>query len=122
MTLQLDDLIGQTVSVYWNIRRKVWSVRKRNRVVAHLAALTIFSPTFHVSEAGRQRVLRERRKNVHAFIRGELYAPGLLAETGFQVSYNPYKGPTFYRVGSGETVLRGRWAKLDPGPLVTMSV
>lgn len=122
MTLQLSDLIGQSVSVYWNIRRKVWSVRVGTRVVAHLEAFTILNPTFHVSEAGRQRVLREKRKNVHAYIRGAIHAPGLVAETGSRVSYNPYKGPSFYRVDTGEEVWRGRWAKLDPGPVVTVSV
>jgi hypothetical protein len=48
-----------------------------------------------VSEAGRQRVLRDRRKNVHAYIVGRVSdAPGTLPG-GRRVRYNPYETETF---------------------------
>jgi hypothetical protein len=49
-----------------------------------------------VSEAGRQRVLREKKKNVHAFIEGERlpFVPSSFTYDS-TVSYNPYKNPTF---------------------------
>lgn len=91
--------------VYWNIRLKCWSVRMNRKVIGHYKQLVLQGCTFHVSERGRQRVLRERRKNVHATVRGyglcwqeaEKYDPmgGLLDGPGVVVSYNPYKGPTF---------------------------
>ena len=50
--------------------------------------------TFKVSEAGRQRVLREGRKNVHAYIIGDLVDGRPLTE-GETVTYNPYKFSSF---------------------------
>ena len=54
--------------IYWNLHRNVYSVRLRGRVVAHCENILATNVTFQVSEPGRQRVLKERRKNVHAFV------------------------------------------------------
>jgi hypothetical protein len=55
--------------------------------------------SFVVNQRGRDRVLMEKRKNVHAFVRGTLdddhagiFTYGL---TEIPVTYNPYKGSTF---------------------------
>jgi hypothetical protein len=66
------------VFVYFNLHKKVWSVKalegpNKGRVVAHRNALSLYHCTFKVSEAGRQRVIREQRKNVHAGIVGDWY-------------------------------------------------
>jgi hypothetical protein len=57
---------------------------------------------FKVSEAGRQRVLREKRKNVHAGVTGTWINADrvescyeFLSMVGRQVSYNPYKYDSF---------------------------
>lgn len=56
---------------------------------------------FKVNETGRQKVLKEKRKNVHAFIEGELkpYSKHdrdwIRGELGFNVTYNPYKYNSF---------------------------
>lgn len=50
--------------------------------------------TFKVSEAGRQRVLREGRKNVHAYIIGDL-VDGQPLTKGETVTYNPYRFSSF---------------------------
>jgi len=90
------DLLGQVVDVYRNLHRKCWSVRHRGIVRSHCEAVTLGAVTFRVSEAGRQRVLRERRKNVHAVVRGTLVAYGDVAEDGtLEVVYNPYNSGTF---------------------------
>jgi hypothetical protein len=48
-----------------------------------------------VSIIGRERVLKEKRKNVHAFVRGRLlkYPPKVKKWT--RVTYNPYLAPDF---------------------------
>ena len=46
-----------------------------------------------VNQSGRARVLRERKKYVHAFI----------APTS-AVTYNPYKGPTFTDKATGDPI------------------
>lgn len=90
------DLLGQVVDVYRNLHRKCWSVRHRGIVHSHCHTVTLGDVTFRVSEAGRQRVLRERRKNVHAVVRGTLVAfDGALGDGSLEVVYNPYKGDTF---------------------------
>ena len=78
-----------------------------------------------VSEKGRQRVLKERRKNVHAFVRGTLlsYHKALLypeLEIGSRyekaldvVSYNPFKGPKFTWKNNGKPVDSSRFAWLN---------
>lgn len=65
------------VSVYFNLHRKLFSVRAeegpaKGLVVAHCTAVNLYGVQFVVNQAGRARVIREGRKNVHAFVRGEL--------------------------------------------------
>jgi hypothetical protein len=87
------------VDVYFNLHKKTLSVRHKGRVVHHSNYVKIINPTFVVSEAGRQRVLREKRKNVHAFVRGELAAlennPKDSADKLQHITYNPYKYSSF---------------------------
>lgn len=65
------------VEVYYNLHRKCLSVRSRitgptyGKVLAHVDHIVLRDVEFKVSEAGRRRVIREQRKNVHAVIRGE---------------------------------------------------
>ncbi len=90
------------VFVYYNLHKHVWSIRategpQKGRVIGHSATVLLQDAMPKVSEAGRQRVLQERRRNVHAGITGTLvhtgeegYFPGLT-----EVTYNPYKYETF---------------------------
>ena len=87
------------VDVYFNLHKKCLSVRHKGKVVHHSNYATILNPIFVVSEAGRQRVLRERRKNVHAFVRGELASLENKPCDGNlePITYNPYKYSSFVR-------------------------
>lgn len=89
-------IINMFVKVYYNLRKKMFSVQHKGRVVDHVNSIMLLNAKFKVSEAGRQRVLKEKRKNVHAFVCGEAMnysepAPGESRE----VTYNPYKYNTF---------------------------
>jgi hypothetical protein len=44
-------------------------------------------------------VLRQRRKNVHAFVEGTVVVVGNDIATLVEVSYSPYKNATFMRAG-----------------------
>lgn len=93
---------GDPVSIYWNLHRNVFSVLarsgpQRGRVVAHVDSFTLNEVTFVVRNAGRQRVLREQRKNVHAFVTGSWMAPN--EATGTPVRYNPYTAGHFVADG-----------------------
>jgi len=89
------------VFVYYNLHRKLWSVKAlegddKGRVVAHTKEVVLRKPVGKVSEAGRQRVLREKQKNVHAGIVGE-WSPDcyILQLDGDEITYNPYKYNSF---------------------------
>lgn len=89
------------VRVYFNLHKKVWSILHKTergwRLWGHSPRVTLADVTWKVSEAGRRRVLRERRKNVHAFACGTLLDNENAPEGEYRkVAYNPYKGPYFY--------------------------
>lgn len=67
-------------------------------VIAHLAYAKLTNVKFKVSEAGRQRVIKEKRKNVHAFIEGDWdeNITGMFDQVTLKrVSYNPYQSGNF---------------------------
>ena len=102
--------------IYYNLHKHCLSVRAlsgpdKGRVIAHANALLLESAIFRVSEAGRQRVLRERSKNVHAGMVGELtmyaklddapdaklqqlYASAIALQVPV-ITYNPYQDASF---------------------------
>jgi len=99
------------VDVYFNLHRKLFSIRacegpNKGRVIAHRETVTLLQPQFKVSQAGRARVLREKRKNVHATVRGtwiyhehiENYRSTVenrCKKRGVEITYNPYKMSSF---------------------------
>ena len=100
------------VFVYFNLHKKVWSIRalegpERGLVIGHSVSLLLANPKPKVSQKGRERVLREKCKNVHAGITGELvHKEGEGYFPGFEVTYNPYKYKTFVYKGD-ETEYKG---------------
>lgn len=100
---------GKKVFVYFNLHRHVWSIKclKSGLVIGHAKAVELENCVLKVSEAGRQRVIKEGRKNVHAGVVGILKAWNgaskdnfidLTASQGINpelVTYNPYKYETF---------------------------
>jgi len=107
MTYQNQQLkYGDRVEIYRNLHKNCFSVRKNGRVVRHVfdhEKAYLEDVKFAVQPAGRKKVLREQRKNVHAFIRGTYInrCPGcekckdFLASHNQQATYNPYKRDHF---------------------------
>ena len=89
------------LEVYFNLHKSCLSVRHKGLVIKHTEAITLSNVTFKVREGGRQRVLKERKKNVHAFVKGVEISKAPSSE-GRRVSYNPYKAGHFYYVDSGQ--------------------
>ena len=58
------------VYVYKNLHRGCWSVKQGGLVKAHALELNLYDCTIKVSQAGQARVRKEKRKNVHAGIKG----------------------------------------------------
>jgi hypothetical protein len=87
--------LNQQVRIYFNLHKKMLSVQAkvngRWKVVCHLEEAYLRNATFKVSQAGRQRVIKEKRKNVHAYILGKLVS-SIQSNKWFQsVRYNPYE-------------------------------
>lgn len=91
--------LTRPVKVYRNLHGSAahrYSVQQGGLVVAHGEQVILSSVKFVVNEAGRQRVLREKRKNVHAFVTGFVCSSIIVGEAlPFRVSYNPYKAASF---------------------------
>lgn len=85
---------AKPVKVYWNLHRDCYSIQQDGLVVAHAEQIDLRDVRFKVSEAGRQRVLRERKKNVHAFVIGYLDDKPI-RYWDVKIIYNPYKYDTF---------------------------
>ena len=114
--------------IYFNLHSKLWSIKAlagpcNNRVIVHADRVLIVNAEFKVSEAGRQRVIQEKRKNVHAGVVGTVlwfsgtYRPDYVDKGlpeayrtltddikdhidhvliyGDPVTYNPYKHDSF---------------------------
>jgi len=102
----MEDVIDihKPVEVYRNLHKKCWSVRQGGKVKVHTSYICLQDVKFVVQPAGREKVLREQKKNVHAFVKGYLISHktindgwrGLsIAWTMDVVTYNPYKHPYF---------------------------
>ena len=85
--------VGSQVQVYWNSHKRLWSIRFNRKVVFHSENVVLSDVRFVVSERGRLRVLRERKKNVHAYAEGIL--PSHTLACSRRVTYNPYRDETF---------------------------
>lgn len=87
------------VEVYFNLHKKLWSIRKpHGRIIGHSCYCKLHSVEFVVQPAGRDRVIREGRKNVHAFVRGVLVTDEQTKnpKRWLPITYNPYKFDHFY--------------------------
>jgi len=100
-------MVGKKVQVYFNLHKKCYSVRdkKTRLVIAHVNNISLVDVSFKVSEKGRQRVLAEKRKNVHAFVEGVVVGFNVFEKPMRSVVYNPYKGANFMLRSSNKAIL-----------------
>ena len=96
-------VIGDIVEVYRNLHKECLSVRKDGLVHLHADAVYLKNANFIVSQSGRNRVLDTKKKNVHAYVRGEVisYLSDMeciehmyeeAESAGYtRIYYNPYK-------------------------------
>ena len=102
--------------IYFNLHKKVFSIlgwdadKKGWRLQFHSSNVVAEGIKFKVHETGRQRVIKEKRKNVHAFILADIVRPyptyrdmyerwiaediDKLVQYQF-ATYNPYKYDSF---------------------------
>lgn len=117
---ELNSLQDRRVMVYRNLHYKdevTWSGKsvELGHVMFHLPVVLMQDCKFKVSKAGRDRVLRERKKNVHAGVVGTL-APFNIEvwdSAWVKCAYNPYKGDSFIRCDTGEPVFEAKKVLID---------
>lgn len=111
--------------VYFNLHKHCWSIKALNgsckgRVIQHASYVQLKNAVTSVSEAGRQRVLREQCKNVHAGIRGELIdsveigepCPTVVEEGLTFITYNPYRDQSFVEWTDTKQTVCGRLSRV----------
>lgn len=120
------------VKVYRNLNRKdvCYSLLAvagphKGLVLGYTHSILLANPEFIISELGRQRVINQQRKNVHAFIVGDVvginwFQPRRdrmhianfhemedwfkLHSLGTPITYNPYKHGSFIEKDTGQPV------------------
>ena len=113
------------IRVYYNFRKKTFSVQEKVngswKVVEHTNEIFIRNATFKVSEVGRQRVLKNKRKNVHAFILGERF-PFIPKSFVYrdEVFYNPYTGPNFMVVSENKPLDWAKYVTIINGKVIAL--
>jgi len=93
--------VDKPIEVYKNVTRKCLSIRQGGRVVLHTDYICLKNVVYKVSQVGRERVIREQKKNVHAFTRGLIVDPQTINEAGHgpvwsNISYDPYVSTQFH--------------------------
>lgn len=103
---------GTRVRVYRNLHTGNFSVQccKTGLVIARVASIELANVQFVVRQAGRLKVLAEKRKNVHAFVVGTVTENA--TATSRQVSYNPYKMDSFCLAENSEPIKSAVFARL----------
>ncbi len=97
-----NSLIGERVMVYYNLHKHTFSVQKNGIVVFHADYLKLKDVEFRVRVGGKEKVRKEKSKNVHAFVIGILeyfceYPCEEMPEepVGEIITYNPYLYDSF---------------------------
>jgi len=97
-----DSFIGLRVMVYYNLHKHTFSTTHKNKVILHADYVKLGDVEFRVRQGGKERVRQEMRKNVHAFVIGNLLdycefpCENIPNEpSNNAVTYNPYKYDSF---------------------------
>jgi len=103
---------SKPTKIYWNLHKHKFSIVQGGLVVRHLELFELEDVTFHVQPAGNAKVRKQKRKNVHAYLKGMPCSHVLTDEIG-EAKYNPYKDNSFVMVDSGEPVHKADHVMLE---------
>tara|TARA_R100001443_G_scaffold28822_5_gene42052 strand:- start:12152 stop:12529 length:378 start_codon:yes stop_codon:yes gene_type:complete len=106
------------VEVYWNLNKNCFSVRHKGKVIDHTQFVLLRDIKWVVQPGGRARVLKTRRKNVHAFARGTLLTsdqstPHPNDHDYKRIIYDPYEYDSFVTLGTKTPVYESDFARLS---------
>jgi len=105
--------IGDKVMVYYNLHKHTFSISRNSRVITHADYVKLTDVEFRVRQGGREKVVREKSKNVHSFVIGTLMdyckypCENLPSEPNSNiVTYNPYKYNSYVTKDTEEPIYR----------------
>lgn len=103
------------VFVYRNLHKKCLSVQQDGIVRCHVDNIVLEDAEFRVSKAGQKRVRDEKKKNVHAKVKGVVVEnPSEILSLGWNsVYYNPYQTDEFTDTDAGRHVESALFADID---------
>jgi hypothetical protein len=120
--------------VYRNLHTSTWSLvyRPTGRVQDHPIQAAVHDAVFVVQPAGNRRTREEKRKVVHAFVRGFVGfdgdaqgiegLQGALGGEWKRITYNPYKHTTFVFADTEQPISKADWVVLkDDGTAWTLN-
>lgn len=108
------------VAVHRNLHTGGYSVVAREgdeygRVIDHVDTYHLRDVSLDVQPGGRKRVLRDKRKNVHAFVVGERIEASMAPTGGWvEATYNPYKYDSFVILPDEEPRVAATYARFTP--------
>jgi hypothetical protein len=123
--LDVKELIGQKVSVYYNLHKDTFSIKYKSKVVHWADGVELVNVCFFVSEKAMMRINLDakHKKEVHAYVIGEIvsmqsYTPKTLdackqltRPASFQykqlIKYNPLDMLPYFR--NAETGAKVEW-------------
>jgi hypothetical protein len=115
----------QPVRVFKNLKHGCYSIMQRGVVKASARIVRLADVEFRVGEKGRQRMIRERRKNVHAFAVGHLVdyvhpsdSRDIAPPQGRGAFYDPYRFESFVDSETEAPVTAVRVAHFDEDGVV----
>ena len=104
--------INKQVLIYKNLHNGLFSVKQNGLVVAHVHSIVLKNGFFDVNQAGRNRVIKEKKKNVHAYVKGFIVSINTVWQNEQKrlVTYNPYINEHFIFRDNSEraSALRGQ--------------
>ena len=116
---------NQPVRVFKNLKHGCYSIMQRGVICASAREVRLTDVEFRVGERGRQRMIRERRRNVHAFAVGRLVdfvhpddERNIARLDGRGAFYDPYRFDSFVDAETNEPVRAVSAAHFDEGGVV----
>jgi len=105
--------MGYRVMVHYNLHKHTFSITHKGLVISHADYVKLHDVEFRVRQGGREKVIKEKRKNVHAFVIGTLIeyckypCESLPSEPNSDiVTYDPYKYNSYVMKDTQEPIYK----------------
>ena len=106
-----NNHINKKVMVYYNLNKHTFSITYKNKLISHSDHIKLNDVEFRVRPGGNEKVGREKKKNVHAFVIGNLEdyceypCENIPSEPNDNiVTYDPYKYKSFLVKSTNEPI------------------